>query len=113
MVSTLLEPLIAQSCSETDRGKLQEAILGVCNKAYELRMKMRKSASEYRCFEVDPGSSQDQVEHAASDLGVLPHGATKTGGTVAITLFGGLMKVTASSSKQYVLEKAQVLLNGE
>lgn len=113
----ILQPLIVKRAGKSDVDNLRTSIRRLCQDANELRLLMRKSKDDYYCVDIPTGKVLDGADHLACPFGATTGGKNDRSGhvgvMVAFTLFGALVKdPQPSAEKTRVLERAQVIMNG-
>jgi predicted ATPase len=100
---------ITEEATGDDREKLLGGFIDLCNEAYNLRLSMRKSRSNYQCLNVATGALEESTERYADVFGEL-EGTGNGRTTVLLTLFGGLGVQIRDSGETRFLEKAQIIV---
>ncbi|KAF5584412.1 phage C domain protein [Fusarium subglutinans] len=103
-------PFIVDEATREDKEKLLEGFMELCDKAYSLRLFMRKSKSNYQCHNISLGSPVEGMDRWADVFGEL-EGTQSGRNTVVLTLFGVLVSQAGNSRNDLrILEKAQIIV---
>ncbi|KAF4503345.1 phage C domain containing protein [Fusarium agapanthi] len=103
-------PFIVDEATREDKEKLLEGFMELCDKAYFLRLLMRKSKNNYQCRSSSLGIPVEGSDHWADVFGELE--GTRSGrNTVVLTLFGVLVAQPGNCTNELrILEKAQIIV---
>lgn len=103
-------PLVIEASAPEKLENLQAQFRELCNKAYTLRLLMRKSRHEYHYDDISPQASADEIKRFADIIQELDIGLNSTR-YIALSLCGALViSPWSPNGNLRILEKGQVAI---